>query len=385
MGPFYSLLLIVVLCVVQTHAFAPLLPSSRMLQSSSAIFGSFFDDFEDFAKSDDDDDDEDDDDEYADLDDAAVADFRSKMGSLFGDTPSDEDDDEDESMPAETPPTESASGAVDDLIRRATAQSAADESSTDWARVVPEDEKVTGGVVLVANPAKFCVDFGPKVETPSSSLLNKFGLTLPPPADLGPDRRADLLPVLCVLERHPLLGSQAVLLNRRTGYLLGDLEQQNQDEGLPAPPPRLGAFMIQPLWFGGTSAGDDVSSSGLDMLHQCPNVDGAKLLTEDGLYWGGDPAQAQDAMNDPALERPYTGFDFKFFVQSTRWLPLQLEKEIREGTWFCANVSKEVLFKPRDRMGTRRQKPLWTEIMELMGGEYKDIRDRLYADDAPFP
>eukprot|EP00957_Ditylum_brightwellii_P136174 10385486-Ditylum_brightwellii.AAC.1 len=31
---------------------------------------------------------------------------------------------------------------------------------------------------------------------PSPALLAKFGLTLPPPADLGPDRRADLLPVL---------------------------------------------------------------------------------------------------------------------------------------------------------------------------------------------
>ena len=32
-------------------------------------------------------------------------------------------------------------------------------------------------------------------------------------------------------------------------------------------------------------------------------------------------------------------------------------------------------------MGTRRAKPLWTDIMELMGGEYKDIRDELYGDE----
>jgi len=40
-----------------------------------------------------------------------------------------------------------------------------------------------------------------------------------------------------------------------------------------------------------------------------------------------------------------------------------------------------VLFKSRDRMGTRRAKPLWTEIMELLGGKYKDIRDQLYDDE----
>jgi hypothetical protein len=144
--------------------------------------------------------------------------------------------------------------------------------------------------------------------------------------------------------------------------------------------------MIQPLWFGGTSASgaeESGSSSGLDMLHLCPLVKGAKQLTEDGLYWGGDPGQAQDAMNDPSLDRVMTGFDFKFFVQSTRWLPLQLEKEIRDGTWFVASCSKEVLFKPRDRMGTRRAKPLWTEVMELMGEKdpkFKEIRDQLYED-----
>lgn len=32
-------------------------------------------------------------------------------------------------------------------------------------------------------------------------------------------------------------------------------------------------------------------------------------------------------------------------------------------------------------MGTRRAKPLWTEIMELLGGKYKEVRDKLYEDD----
>ena len=75
--------------------------------------------------------------------------------------------------------------------------------------------------------------------------------------------------------------------------------------------------MIQPLWFGGTSAGsEETASSGLDMLHLCPAVEGAKQLTNDGLYWGGDPAQAQEAMKDPSLDRPMSGFDFKFYVQT---------------------------------------------------------------------
>jgi Uncharacterized ACR, COG1678 len=373
---FKAVVLLLVLFYRFSLSLAFMVPNTSLNLKPSQLYSSFYNDFENFESGDNDDlDDEDEDededeedDDYEDglsvsLDDGSVADFRSRMGSLFGDSN-----------------VISAGENVDEFIRKVTK---ADAKDNDWARPLSSDSKLKGGIVLLGNPSKFCADFGSSV--PSPALLSKFGLTLPPPADLGPDRRADLLPVVCILDRHPLRGSIGVLLNRRTGYLLGDLEQQQQ--GVPPPPPKLGAFMIQPLWFGGTSSGgnEESSMSGLDMLHLCPGVNGAKKLTDDGLYWGGDPTHAQEAMNNPNLDRIFTGFDFKFFVQSTRWLPLQLEKEIRDGTWVCAEVSKEVLFKPRDRMGTRRAKPLWTEIMELMGGEYRAIRDQLYDDDASFP
>eukprot|EP00566_Odontella_aurita_P012898 CAMPEP_0113528950 /NCGR_PEP_ID=MMETSP0015_2-20120614/2125_1 /TAXON_ID=2838 /ORGANISM="Odontella" /LENGTH=464 /DNA_ID=CAMNT_0000427531 /DNA_START=63 /DNA_END=1457 /DNA_ORIENTATION=- /assembly_acc=CAM_ASM_000160 len=394
---------------------------------STALRSSFYGDFESFNDGDDDDDEEDeddDDDEYSELDEAAVAKFRSNMGNLFDDEEDDEDDEEEDDEAGDGFESEAAEGAggissVDDLISFATSKAGAEAPTTDWAESIDlggggDVSALRGGVVLLANPSKFCSDFlfvddeddekekrrsigfNPFGAQPSPALLAKFGLTLPPPADLGPDRRADLLPVLVLLERHPLRGCQAVLMNRRTGYLLGDLEQQQAQESMEGgevpDPPKLGAFMIQPLWFGGTSAGggdgrggesssEDKSggaANGLDMLHLCPAVPGASQLTEDGLYWGGDPAGAQDAMQDPGLDRVMTGFDFKFFVQSTRWLPQQLEKEINDGTWYVASVSKEILFKSRDRLGTKRAKPLWTEVMELMGGKYKKVRDRLY-------
>ncbi|CAB9507021.1 UPF0301 protein [Seminavis robusta] len=274
------------------------------------------------------------------------------------------------------PASPSVSSSIDDLISYARSQSSSsnkEEESPDWAKEV---DTLKRGVVLVANPASFCTDFGGKKFSPKPTLLSKFGLTLPPPVDLGPDRRSDLLPVLILVDCHEKRGVRAVLLNRRTGYLLGDLEQPPTDDNDSAlgPAPILEKFCIQPLWFGGV----DNVSSGLDMLHQCPMVQGAKKITEDGLFWGGDPAQAQDAMSDPSLDRVMTGFDFKFFVQSTTWTTNDIEKEIKSGTWIKAQVSKEVLFKSRDRMGTRRAKPLWTEIMELMGGEYVELKERFY-------
>lgn len=322
MAPFYS---------IQNYRTHSGRFSGTILQSSNREFSDFDNDNED--------EDDDDDDDYIDLDDSAVAKFKAMMGipeeSKLGEEEEDEDDEYPEIM--EDSDLQNLSS-VDELISFATTKSEVrtEAPTTDWAKPVDMSDiskSLTSGVCLVANPAKFCEDLatsGP----PSLALLSKFGLTLPPPPELGPDRRADLLPVLILLDRHPLRGCHALLLNRRTGYLIGDLENQQFDSNdgtksstSPAPtPPNLGAFMIQPLWFGGTSSsrGDQSSSvNGLDMIHLCPLVKGARQITEDGLFHGGDPVQAQEAMGDPSLERIMTGFDFKFFVQSTRWLPMQ--------------------------------------------------------------
>jgi len=397
---------------------------------ATRLHSSFYNDFEDFdfdEEDDEDEDDEDDEDEYADFDDQSVAYFKKKMGNLFGEGSGSEDDLE--PLTEELSPSSSSTSSfssLDELISFATSQSSSSLSSTstnkeseptDWATPInPSDaaSSLQGGLVLIANPEKFCSDFTTPITNESSSsaknnnknnfrpspaLLAKFGLTLPPPVELGPDRRADLLPVMVLLDKHPLKGCQALLLNRRTGYLMGDLEEtpplptDNQSTSSSSPPsqsqlqPKLGAFMIQPLWFGGTSSSNayqpssSSSNKNNNNNNKCPTVPNAKQITEDGLYWGGDPVDAVDAMNDPSFERPMSGFDFKFFVQSTRWLPTQLENEIRDGTWFVAKVSKEVLFKSRDRLGLKRAKPLWTEVMELLGGSYQSMCQSLYNDE----
>ena len=225
-------------------------------------------------------------------------------------------------------------------------------------------------------------------------LLAKFGLTIPPPVDLGPDRRADLLPVLIVVEHDDdndgginKKQSRAILLNRRTGYLLGDLEQQQSSIDDGSSTPILEKFCIQPLWFGGVDS--DGSGAGLDMMHQCSAVPGAVQITDDGLYWGGDPAQAQEAMDIPIMnpitgkkDKICTGFDFKFFVQSSMYAPGALQKEIDQGTFYAVQVAKDVLFQSRDRMGTRRAKPLWTEILDLIGTEeFASIKAKIYRDE----
>jgi len=377
---------------VPENIFVKRVESSKKIRNRAlltSLTSSFYDDFEDFVsgggddkeenggnkKEDDEEDDGDEDDEIASdvsaEEKAKIEMFRTQM--MMGNVGGLEEEVEKELG------TQDEGGrtfsSVDDLISFAAATSQTKKSgvlgdifseyeATQWARPLIDDPfntqtlpasyiagALNSGVVLLANPEKFCSDINLSGEplsqknNPSPNLLSKFALTLPPPPELGPERRADLLPVLILLDRHPLRGSQAVLLNRRTGYLLGDLEQQQPlsetgpssntpgndsnsgwgpSQAKPSIPPKLGAFMIQPLWFGGSSAGSNGAGGGLDMLHQCPPVKGCRKLTEDGLYWGGDPIQAQEAMNDPSLERPLSGFEFKFFVQSTRWLPTQV-------------------------------------------------------------
>ena len=120
----------------------------------------------------------------------------------------------------------------------------------------------------------------------------------------------------------------------------------------------------------------------MEMIHMSdsmPAVKGAKLITDDGVYAGGQPTEASKIVSNSSS---LNGFAFKFFVQSTKYLPLVLESEIKGGNWFAAKVGKDVLFKGRDRAGKKRAKPLWTEIMELCGGEdaaFRKAKEQLYG------
>jgi hypothetical protein len=213
---------------------------------ASSFFDKFDSDKDEDDEDDDDDDDgeeeDDDDDEYASLDDDAVASFRSRLLSDSGPPAAGYT-----SKTPGGPASPSVSSSIDELISYARSQSAEEKPVVDWAR--PADE-LAAGVVLVANPAKFCTDFGGRKYIPSPTLLSKFGLTLPPPVDLGPDRRADLLPVLIIVDFQRQRGARAVLLNRRTGYLLGDLEQppspdDDASSSSMGPAPILEKFCIQ--------------------------------------------------------------------------------------------------------------------------------------------
>lgn len=71
-------------------------------------------------------------------------------------------------------------------------------------------------------------------------------------------------------------------------------------------------------------------------------------------------------------------FSFRFFVQQTVWKRGDLQSELNDGVWLPAACAKDIILKIREREGSRRPKPLWTDVMELVGGDYADIAKDLY-------
>lgn len=412
-----------------------------ILESKVSLSSSFYDDFEDFGDLGSFDNSNDEKEKQQPADDmiASSGDGNELMESLrerMNQMAEDDDDEEGYFNEDDLELEDSTFSSVDELIKFAQTKARQKKKGGEkektweeenWSKPIPYIDKATGepidfdevlkdGVVLIANPAKFYPDIADKIEAKkkgdkgfmgglfddpfptasnqlsgvSPALLAKFGIMSPPTPDQGADRRATILPVLFLIERDPVMGCKAFTVNRRSGALIGDLATEWNKTA------ELGAFFIQPVWEGGT--GTVVTSQDsitvfdnsninrkqlpLEMLHMCPYVNGSTPLTMcEGLYYGGDPCVVSKAMKDERLEKPMTGFDFKFFFKDTRWLPSQLEKEIQDETWIVAQVSKEVIFRNRDRLGPMRAKPLWKEILELLGDDYSHILDLVYDDD----
>lgn len=197
--------------------------------SLAPIKSNFYDDFEDFGIEDEDNKDEES--ENGKFNETTMAEFQSRVESVIDSEKEMNEDLDDEIVKSVNARFDgnipSSINSVDDLITFATKSSK--DSPKEWAKAIDISDiakNVKGGVVLLANPKKFCSELINKdgkmqnTNRPNPALLAKFGLAIPPPAELGADRRADLLPVLILLERHPLRGCQALLMNRRTGYLV---------------------------------------------------------------------------------------------------------------------------------------------------------------------
>eukprot|EP00968_Pinguiococcus_pyrenoidosus_P001203 scaffold53_cov193-Pinguiococcus_pyrenoidosus.AAC.40 len=230
-----------------------------------------------------------------------------------------------------------------DRVTKAQSTPAADE----W---VAPAEAPQAGRLLIANPELFFSD---------PTFGNKFGAPGTMAQFFSPDQLADLLPVVLLFADNPLQ-SAGYVLNRRTGKLMGDLAEAEDQE--------MRCFQVQPIWWGGPGAQGQLS-----MLHTYPQVEGAKKITDE-LYLGGSFDSAQDEVTNGIA----SSWNFKFFLQVTLWGAGSLEDEIRRNWWLPATCSHQVVMKVRERgVGALRAKPMWKEVLELAGGEYDLIQKKV--------
>lgn len=211
-------------------------------------------------------------------------------------------------------------------------------------------DRLGPGLVLAANPEMFKSQGffqGAKIKD-----LNRFGLRGPLDSNmlLSSARVAQMLPVLLLTEYEPDGVTRALLLERRSGALMGDLPFEG-----------FGCVAISPIWVGGFE-----NSNKLTIVHDVPDLEGATELGE-GLFTGGWQSAAPLVSNSSLAES-----HFKFFVGRTEWEPGQLEQEVKDGAWFVLQVEAAAIVKER-LSGWRagQPKPVWTELMQQVKDDWQ--------------
>lgn len=224
------------------------------------------------------------------------------------------------------------------------------EVSAYWARPV---ERVERGCVLLGAESFFFGKGGGNRRV-REAALDRVGLPRDIANRVAEEQRPSLMPVVLVLDASD--AQAGVLLGRRSGFIMGDLKSLDSSQ-----------FLVQPLWVGGPSepprtdlnlrtvGGPNPGDiTGILALHPYRDIDGAQPVTADGLYSGGDWADAKDRV---ARGRA-NPFRFRLVAQATLWKPGDLDAELKAGAWTVAQVSIDLLLK--DRLPGSR--PLWVDI-----------------------
>lgn len=104
------------------------------------------------------------------------------------------------------------------------------------------------------------------------------------------------------------------------------------------------------------------------VIHGVPGVGDAKEIIS-GVYLGGFGQIKENVKN--GVSKPS---DYRWFLGYCGWRPGQLEKEVAHGVWYLASSSKDIVTDQCIKL----ERPLWRQILELMGGQYADISKRAY-------
>uniref|UniRef100_A0A7S3E292 Transcriptional regulator n=1 Tax=Chloropicon laureae TaxID=464258 RepID=A0A7S3E292_9CHLO len=205
--------------------------------------------------------------------------------------------------------------------------------------------------------------------------------------------------VIFIIDYSPQKGAVGLILNRPTQFTLKGIsfditsppDDEEEDEGQAGQAASTASGEDDPASASGEAAvaipeflrdnrvyfGGDVrsASSTLIGLHPFDEtiIPGAQKVM-DGVYCNGKWFELTEE-NCPAvaLDAP----KYKFFAQYAGWAPGQLERELETNSvWIAAACSPEIVLKQVIQL----PKPLWREVMELLGGEYALMSKQQYGE-----
>ncbi|MEI6847729.1 MAG: YqgE/AlgH family protein [Chlorobiaceae bacterium] len=108
--------------------------------------------------------------------------------------------------------------------------------------------------------------------------------------------------------------------------------------------------------------GGPVQVDTVHFLHSRGDLIDDSLEILPGLYWGGDKNELSYLLNTGVIMPS----EIRFFLGYAGWTPGQLEAEFKEGAWYTANASKELIF-------TGAYERMWSRSVRSKGGEYQII------------
>merc|ERR1711959_61095 len=194
--------------------------------------------------------------------------------------------------------------------------------------------------------------------------------------------------VIFIVDYSPSKGAVGLILNRPTQFTLksisfditspDDDEEEGTGAGITSDDAGQKSVTIPEflrdnrVYFGG-----DVKSASSTLIGIPPFdetiLPGAQKVV-DGVYCNGKWFELNDD-NGPAvaLDAP----KYKFFAQYAGWAPGQLERELETNeVWIAAACAPELILKQVIQL----PKPLWREILELMGSPYYEMSKKQYGE-----
>mmetsp|Transcript_18247 Transcript_18247/g.24043 ORF Transcript_18247/g.24043 Transcript_18247/m.24043 type:complete len:284 (-) Transcript_18247:369-1220(-) len=146
--------------------------------------------------------------------------------------------------------------------------------------------------------------------------------------------------------RHDEQGTVGLILNRPTGYRMGDMVADANLRSLPG-------FEKSELYMGGDVGGRRLDGMDcINLMHQKQYVGVSKVVN--GLYLGG----LNEALNDIKAGRAQPE-EFRFFTKYCGWARGQLDSEIDAGFWFVAASDVDTIMDHR----ISHPKNMWLEII----------------------